>query len=55
MKCRNGYGKLRENGIAHLSEVKAGFMESDGSISVIRQASDGVDDGMSRRNDPRTL
>lgn len=31
------YGKLREHGVAELSEVKAAFMESDGTISVIRR------------------
>ena len=27
--------KLRENGIEHLSDVKAAYMESDGEISVL--------------------
>jgi len=30
--------KLREHGISHLSQVESAFMESDGSISVIRRS-----------------
>ena len=29
--------KLRENGVSHLSEVKAAYMESDGSVTVLKQ------------------
>lgn len=46
------YGKLREHGIAQLSEVQAAFMESDGSISVIRQQSDGADDDIPTNDGP---
>jgi uncharacterized membrane protein YcaP (DUF421 family) len=46
------YGKLRENGIAKLADVKAAFMESDGSISVIRQTSAGADEDMPAKDGP---
>jgi len=30
-------GKLREHGVAHVAEVRRAFMESDGTVSVIRR------------------
>ncbi|NMG64265.1 DUF421 domain-containing protein [Azoarcus indigens] len=38
------YAKLREHGISHLSQVQAAFMESDGTISVIRRSDTAGDD-----------
>lgn len=43
--------QLRMQGVAHLSEVKAAYMENDGAFSVIREPGPGQDE---RRGPPST-
>jgi uncharacterized membrane protein YcaP (DUF421 family) len=44
MSVEDLHAKLREHGIADLSEVRAAFMESDGTVSVIRRRPASEDD-----------
>jgi uncharacterized membrane protein YcaP (DUF421 family) len=43
------HGKLREHGIAELSEVAAAYMESDGEISILKHTSGGDADAGRRK------
>ena len=50
------YAKLREHGVADLAEVRLAFIESDGSVSVIRRHPSDPDDeapAVNRKMPPR--